>query len=130
AEVDRDVGPGELGQLLAAAAAGRDQRRIRQHGDLVDPRGTAGHKRPDRARLRTQPLRIRGVLDVRTRVYAPVVAPQCRADAESRIRRMRALPHGARRIHKIGRHPGGTWYRFRYVVPRGGTWYLGTTIKL
>ena len=83
AEVHGHVGPGELGQALAAAAARGDELGVGHHGDLLDPPRARGDERADRARLRALALRVARVLDVGPDVQAAALVAQRGADARS-----------------------------------------------
>ena len=96
------VRQGELGELLAAAAAGGDDLGAVGHHQHLGDRGLAGgDHRGDGAGLGAGALRIGDVLDVAADEDAAVRAAQRRADLEARIGRM-GVGAGAR-----GRFRGG-----------------------
>jgi hypothetical protein len=80
----------ELGEALAAAAAGRADLDLlgddRGGGDLVL---AGGHERADRRRLGALALGVGGVLDVRPGVDRPARRAQRSADLEARVGRVR-----------------------------------------
>ena len=87
----------ELGQPLAAAAAGRADVDALGHDRHRRDRGLAGrHHRAERRGLRALPLRIGDVLYVRAGIDRPAPPAHRRADLELRVGRVR-VPHRLRR---------------------------------
>ena len=102
AEVDPQIGSGELGEALPAAAARRAQALPgRDHQRLRDPPFAGGDHGRDRARLGAVAFRIAGVLDVGAAEDAAGSRAHGGADPEIRVRRMRILKCRARRIEQI-----------------------------
>ena len=102
AQVDRDFGAGELGEALAAAAAGRAQALARGDHQRFRDLALAGcNHRCDRARLRAVALRIAGVLDVGAGEDAPGCGAHRRAHSKVRVRGMRVAERRASRLEQV-----------------------------
>ena len=102
AQVDRGFGAGELGEPLAAAAAGRAQALARgDHQRFHDPALAGRDHRCDRARLGAVAFRIAGVFDVSAGEDAPARGAHRRAHSKVRVRRMRVVERRAGRLEQI-----------------------------
>ena len=102
AQVDRHFRAGELGEALAAAAAGRAQALAR--GDQQSFRDlalTGCDHRCDRARLGAVAFRVAGVLDVRAGEDAPGCSAHGRTHSKVRVGRMRVIERRACRLQQV-----------------------------
>jgi hypothetical protein len=102
AEMDRQIVGRELAQLLAAAAAGRDDFGSRPDDHAFEDALAASrdHGR-DGAGFGASALRIGRVLDIAAAMDGTVVGAQRGADMELRIGRMSTQHHALREVEQI-----------------------------
>jgi hypothetical protein len=100
--MDGCVRPAELGEALAATAAGAAQALPPgHHRHLGDSRLAGRHHGPDRRRLGALALRKGGVLDVAADEDAAAARPDSGTHREPRVRRMGVEAHGTRRLEQL-----------------------------
>src|SRR5262245_3856000 len=122
-QVDSRLWPRELGELLAASPAWREQlRTLGDEHDLDDVPIARRDHGPDGRGLGAQRETVRGVLDVAARVELPARGPDAGAHSQARVRRVRVRERVAGQVEHV-RGNGMSHRSFIYGTPiaRGAT---------